>query len=589
MGCSQSANNSDAHQSLKGSSSPCDKYVFHNNHTHHHEHTAAVADSSKRAGTTDSASVVSASSGSPSERIEIEDIGEEHHFHRFRVNTIGFNATLHSHHADEEIPCIYSDWTASGRCYGPIEEVISRQIAPYVANTHTETSLLGHVMTAAYKRARNNIKRHVHANENDALIVCGSGMTGALNKFQSILGLKVHESLRSRILQELTEKVADSLHDDLPVVFITHYEHHSNQISWENALTEVVLVSPDKDGRVSVNNFEEAFLKYETRKYKYASISACSNVTGVITPFHAIAKVAHKHSVYCFVDFAASFGYVNVDMHPNDDPEAYLDAIFCSPHKLLGGPGSCGVCIFNKALYTLKKPDFCGGGTVNWTNPWGEQGYVSNIEDREDAGTPPFMQTIRAALAIQLKEEMSVEKIAAREHYINNMVFERLGHVENIHILAGHIKERISIFSIYIDGLHYNLLAKLLNDYYGIQCRGGCNCAGTYGHVLFGIDRGQSKAITDLIDKGDNSTKPGWCRLSFHPIMTNAEVNFVCDSVLHIANNHKELSKEYYYDARLNQFYFTCRCHQSDKGKMVTANEQEQWIQRIVDQVLYHI
>jgi selenocysteine lyase/cysteine desulfurase len=443
--------------------------------------------------------------------------------------------------------------------------------------------MLGHIMTSAYKRARVIIKKHVNADEDDVLLVCGSGMTGALNKFQSILGIKVHEQHRSQLLLHPNKD------EMLPVVFITHYEHHSNQISWENAfVSEVVIVPSDAEGRVSVTNFTKAFQSFHHYKYKIACISACSNVTGVYTPYHEIAKIAHENGVLCFVDFSASFGYVDIDMHPTtttttttgDDSSSsleYLDAIFCSPHKLLGGPGACGICIFNKRMYQLTKPDFCGGGTVNWTNPWGEQGYVDSIEEREDAGTPPFLQTIRCALAIQLKEKMTVSKLQAREHHINQIVFDRLlggGDCSNITILASQIKDRLSIFSIYIQGLHYNLLARLLNDYYGIQCRGGCNCAGTYGHILFNIDTEESHAITDRINQGDFSTKPGWCRISFHPIMTDKEVHYICDSVLHIAKTFKELSEGYIYDPVSNQF------------SLSSAGEDNKLIETMVDQIM---
>ena len=177
------------------------------------------------------------------------------------------------------------------------------------------------------------------------------------------------------------------------------------------------------------------------------------------------------------------------------------------------------------------------------------------------------MQTIRAALAIQLKEAMTVSHIHAREAEINTLVFQEWSNVPNLHILAAPstskdastsshaMQERLSIFSIYIDDFHYNLLAKILNDYYGIQCRGGCNCAGTYGHILFNIPKAQSKAITDRIDQGDNSTKPGWCRLSFHPIMTNAEIRFICQAVKEIAANTHEWKQCYTYDEKANLFH----------------------------------
>lgn len=491
-----------------------------------------------------------------------EDPDLEIYFHRFRIKTCGINATIQS--PQGRLPCIYADWTASGRCYSVIESKLQSELSQYVANTHTETSALGHLMTSAYKLARKTIRNHVNASPDDVLVAVGSGMTGALSKLQSILGMRIPERLRERM---------DYSDDDKPIIFITHYEHHSNQISWENCYADVVIVPPGNDGEVKPANFEASFKRYSKRRQKIAAISACSNVTGIRTPIHEIAKVAHQYDGLCFVDFATSFGYVNVDMHPTDgnNHEADLDAIYFSPHKLLGGPGSCGILVFHRKLYKLEKPDICGGGTVNWTNPWGEQGFVENIEEREDAGTPPFLQVMKVALAIMLKEEMGVENMLRRERCINAIVFKRLANSPNIHILAENQKERLCIFSVYIDGLHYNLLAKLLNDYYGIQCRGGCNCAGTYGHILFGINKDKSKLITDQIDRGDNSTKPGWCRISFHPIMTNDEVEFICHALKTIARDFPKMSPQYRYDSGSNQYSST--------------NADEQWSTRILSSI----
>jgi selenocysteine lyase/cysteine desulfurase len=490
------------------------------------------------------------------------------YFRKYRMNTAGYQALIETPFG--KMACVYADWTASGRCYLPIEQKLSTTLATYVANTHTETSALGHLMTSAYKRARQIIKKHVNASDEDVLVSVGSGMTGAVNKFQSILGFKIPEQHK-----DLVEYGKDD--PDRPLVLVSHYEHHSNQISWENTLAEVVIVPGNEKGLISPALFDKVVKKYAHRRMKIAAISACSNVTGVRSPFHEVAKVMHSNGGYCFVDFATSFGYVDVDMHPSDDPDKRLDAIYCSPHKLLGGPGSSGIVIFHRSLYRLKKPEFCGGGTVNWTNPWGEQGYVSNIEEREDAGTPAFLQTMKAALAIQLKEEMTTAKMLAREHYINSLVFNRLDKIKNLHILAPHIRtNRLSIFAIYIDDLHYNLLARLLNDRFGIQCRGGCNCAGSYAHFLFDIDAPGSKEITDLIDKGDFSSKPGWCRISFHPSMSNEEIHFTCNALIEIAKHHEQWVHAaypgYVYDSSANQFNSPCK---NDK----------RWINEIIDDI----
>ncbi|MCB0383055.1 MAG: aminotransferase class V-fold PLP-dependent enzyme, partial [Psychroserpens sp.] len=242
-----------------------------------------------------------------------------------------------------------------------------------------------------------------------------------------------------------------------------------------------------------------------------------------------IAELMHKHGGVCFVDFACSAPYVDIDMHPENEEQA-LDAIFFSPHKFLGGPGTSGVLVFNKKLYHNMIPDCPGGGTVSWTNPWGEHKYIDNIEDREDGGTPGFLQTIKTALAIKLKEAMGVEHILKREHELTSIIFNELSGIDNVNILAGQHQDRLGVISFYIDDLHYNLGVKLLNDRFGIQTRGGCSCAGTYGHFLLHVDQKTSHELTNEISIGDLVRKPGWIRMSIHPTTTNAEMEFVCDS-----------------------------------------------------------
>ena len=261
----------------------------------------------------------------------------------------------------------------------------------------------------------------------------------------------------------------------------------------------------------------------------------------------------HKNGGVCFVDFACAAPYIDIDMHPNDE-NAYLDAIFFSPHKFLGGPGTNGILLFNKKLYNNMIPDCPGGGTVSWTNPWGEHKYFDDIEDREDGGTPGFLQTIKTALTIKLKENMGVEKMLEREHEILNQVFKKLGNVPNINILAPQHKERLGVISFYIDDLHYNLGVKLLNDRFGIQTRGGCSCAGTYGHYLLHVDYETSHELTQEISIGDLARKPGWIRMSIHPTTTCSEIEFVCNSIIELSKHHEEWAKDYDYDRYTNEF-----------------------------------
>ena len=387
----------------------------------------------------------------------------ELYFKKFRDNIIGINQTFDSPFGEKKI--IYTDWTASGRLYRPIEEKLINKFGPFVANTHTETTVSGTAMTMAYHKARHIIKKHVNANENDILITDGTGMTGVVNKLQRILGLRVAENLKqfTNIPKELK-----------PIVFISHMEHHSNQTSWLETIADVVVVPANEEGLFCLENFKVLLEEYKDRSFKIASITSCSNVTGIETPYYEAAKIMHQNNGVCFVDFACSGPYVNINMH-SDDEEAYLDAIFFSPHKFLGGPGTCGVLVFNKNLYKNNIPDCPGGGTVRWTNPWGEHHYIDNIEDREDGGTPGFLQVIRTALSIQLKEEMGIKNILDREHEITEYIFDSLGDIENINILAPQHQNRLGVISFYINDLHYNLGVKILNDKFGIQTRGGCS------------------------------------------------------------------------------------------------------------------
>ena len=466
----------------------------------------------------------------------------EQFFSQFRDQIIGADQTFRSPYGVQNL--IYADWTASGRLYRPIEGKICNEFGPFVANTHTETSTSGAAMTLAYHEARNIIKRHVNANENDVLITTGSGMTGVVNKFQRILGLKVAENLKDYT----------NVPEDLkPIVFVSHMEHHSNQTSWLETIADVEVVPCNDVGLVCLKSFEKCIQKYEHRKIKIASITACSNVTGIKTEYHKVAKLIHKYNGLCFIDFACCAPYVDINMHPEIEEE-YLDAIFFSPHKFLGGPGSSGVLIFNKKLYKNTIPDNPGGGTVSYTNPWGQHDYFDDVETREDGGTPGFLQTIKIALSIQLKDKMGTDNIHLREEEINKVMFSTLESLNGVRILAPNHKERLSIFSFYFENYHFNLVVKLLNDRFGIQTRGGCSCAGTYGHFLLNVDQITSNRIKDEILHGCNTQKPGWIRLSLHPTITNSELDFICKSLNELTENIEDWSKDYEYESLKNDY-----------------------------------
>ncbi len=450
----------------------------------------------------------------------------EHYFSKIKNHIIGNNLTFSTPYGTKKL--LYADWTASGRLYKTIEEKITHKLGPYVANTHTESNITGTYMTKAYKEAKRIIKKHVHAGENDIILFDGFGMTAVVNKLQRIIGLKNSCSKK--------EKIA--------VVFVTHMEHHSNYLSWLETNADVIMVKPNNKGDVDIDHLESLLVEYKDIPLKIGAFTACSNVTGRKTNYHDLAKIMHKHKGYCFVDFAASAPYVSINMHPANKEER-LDAIYFSPHKFLGGPGTSGVLVMAKELIYSSIPDHPGGGTVDFTNEWGDILYKKDDEEREDGGTPGFLQAIKSALCIQLKEEMGVERIEQREKELVHLAITELKKLNKVRILEEENEDRLGIISIICEDIHYDLVVKLLNDRFGIQVRGGCSCAGPYGHYLLPITHKQSKELSKEIQDGDFSHKPGWVRISLHPTMSNEDVYYIVAAIKKIIIYQEEWKRDY--------------------------------------------
>ena len=466
----------------------------------------------------------------------------ESYFSKFRGNTIGVHHTFESAYGTQKI--IYADWIASGRLYVPIEDIVLNRIGPMIANTHSFSSETGKASTYAYQHARDLIKKHVNASDQDCLVATGTGMTAALSKLQRIMGLRAKDNIYNIKL---------NFDDERPVVFITHMEHHSNQVPWYETIADVVVLPADENNLVDPEILSKEIKKYAKRTLKIGSFTACSNVTGVITPYHELAKIMHQNGGFCFVDFAASAAYVQIDMHPAN-PEEKLDAIFFSPHKFLGGPGTCGILVFNEKLYQANFPDNPGGGNVKYTNPWGGYHYSDAIEVKEDGGTPGFLQVMRTALCLELKNQMGIENMKNREKELLDLCFSELQKIKGLSILGDLNTERIGCVSFTIEKIHYNLIVRLLNDRFGIQVRGGWSCASTYAHYLLGIDEEESKTMTKELLQKNLINKPGWVRVSLHPTMTNEELLFICDAIQKVAMRYEEWQEVYRYNPSNNEF-----------------------------------
>lgn len=474
---------------------------------------------------------------------------------------------------------VYCDYTASGRCLKFIEQYIAR-LQRHYANTHTEDDITGRSMTRLLRSAETAMKNAVNAGPDGRIISIGTGSTAAIDKFQQIVGIALPPATRHMLLQMLNsspdidnEKGFEAfIKERQPVVFVGPYEHHSNEVTWREGLATVIQVPVDKKGRIDLKHLE-ALLQdpaYQDRM-RIGSFSAASNVTGVISPVHTIARLLHKYDALACFDYAASAPYVDIDMNPDPGPEGgdpSLDAIFISPHKFIGGPGSAGVLIFNKKVYNKDlAPSVGGGGTVDYVSTSGHE-FLKDIEEREKAGTPGVLQIMKSALVFEVKEKIGVEQITKREKELYDRAVERWKKNPHISILGlENPDDRIAVISFNAkdpDGkyLHPKFVTVLLNDLFGIQSRAGCSCAGPYGHYLMGIDQDTSLRYKKLVVDGYCGIKPGWCRIGFHYTMDDAEADYLIDAVDFIGHHGHRFLKLYSFD--LHSGYWCHKNHKED-------------------------
>ncbi len=463
-------------------------------------------------------------------------------FTRIRQGMIGQDIVLDTPFGARKL--FYADYVASGRSYGPIEDIIRNRVLPLYANTHTESSATGRQSTAYREQARSIIARSINAGDKDAILFCGSGCTGAVDKLIRILRLSLPRGMqRFGIDTEIAP-------EKRPVIFIGPYEHHSNDVQWRETIADVITIAETKHGLPCLQDLRKQVEKYKNRPIKIGSFSACSNVTGILTPVQPIAKLLHEYDAMACFDFAASAPYEPIDMNP-EKGEA-LDAIFISPHKFIGGPGTPGLLVVKKKYVQNKTPVVPGGGTVSYVSPCA-QAYLSDIEHREEGGTPDIIGAIRAGLAFDLKDKVGADKIYNHELGFARQAIKRWSKNKNIQILGNAKAKRLPIFSFLIKSgkkyLHYNFVVALLNDLFGIQARGGCSCAGPYGHRLLDIDLETSREYEKVIATGVEILKPGWVRVGFNYFFSGDDAEFLLRAVEWIADNGVKMLPYYKFDA----------------------------------------
>ncbi len=413
---------------------------------------------------------------------------------------------------------------------------------PYYANTHTETSFTGAQTTLLREQAREIIRQAVNGTHEDKVIFCGSGATAAMNKLIDMLNLRLPKSLSDDFDLDGVIPVGQR-----PAVLIGPYEHHSNELPWRESIADVVVIPLDGKGQLDLAALEDALEKYIDRPLRIGSFSAASNVTGLKTDVLGVISILKRHGALAFFDYAAAAPYTGIDM--NGHPA--LDAVFISPHKFIGGPGTPGVLIVKDHLLKNPIPASVGGGTVTYVTPEDHQ-YVSDAERREEGGTPGIVESIRAGLVFKLQQDVGLQEIARREHAFIYRAIARLSQCENLEMLGPTDVPRLSILSLRFKrddkDLHYGFIVSLLNDLFGIQARGGCSCAGPYGHSLLGMDMKYSRALQSQIAAGNAILRPGWVRLNFNYFISEAEFDYLLGAIELVAKHAWRLLPYYRFD-----------------------------------------
>lgn len=441
----------------------------------------------------------------------------------------------------------YADYTASGRALSFIEDYVRDVVLPAYANTHTESSGTGLQTTRLREEARRIIHDAVGGDDDTVVLFTGAGATGAIDKLIGVLGLRIPSALEDR--WHLARHVPA---DQRPVVFVGPYEHHSNEIPWRESVADVVQIGQDADGGVSIDQLRRALETYAGRPLKIGSFSAASNVTGIVSDTYAIARLLHSRGALSFWDFAAAGPYVEIEMNPPGDPLASKDAIFLSPHKFIGGPSTPGVLVARRELFTNRVPDVPGGGTVAFVNPE-EHEYLADVEHREEGGTPAIVESIRAGLVFALKQAVGTDEIRRREDRLLERAVGAWSAEPALELLGNLQARRLSIVSFVVRSpsgryLHHNFVVAVLNDLFGIQSRGGCSCAGPYGHALLGIDLERSHEFEREISVGCEGIKPGWVRVSFNYFVSDTVADYIVEAVRMVARDGWRLLGDYRFD-----------------------------------------
>ena len=458
---------------------------------------------------------------------------------KIRSSVIGEGVLFNTPFGDK--PMVYADYTASGRALSFIEDAIQKQVLPYYANTHTETSFSGKQSTTFREQARASIHQALNTAQKHKVIFTGSGATAAINKLIDMLNLRLPRELDTQY--KFDQQIPESKR---PVVFIGPYEHHSNELPWRESIATLVVVPLTETGQIDQEYLEQQLVKYSDRPQLIGSFSAGSNVTGLKTNVGQVSKLLKRYNAMSCWDYAAAAPYVGIDMQRDE-----LDAVFISTHKFIGGPGTPGLLVVNSEKLSNKVPAVPGGGTVMYVSPQSHT-FIEDVERREEGGTPGIVESIRAGLVFKLQQSIGTQVIESLEHNLVNKAISTLSAQENFQLLGCASAERLSIMSFNIKHgssvLHYGFVVALLNDLFGIQARGGCSCAGPYGHELLNLSMQESGAIEGELHRGNMILRPGWIRVNFNYFIDENTFDYLTQAICVIAQHGWRMLSQYQFN-----------------------------------------
>ncbi|MEM9696567.1 MAG: aminotransferase class V-fold PLP-dependent enzyme [Myxococcota bacterium] len=428
---------------------------------------------------------------------------------------------------------LYADYVASGRALDPVEDFIRRDVLPFYANTHTEASYCGRATSRLREAVRARIAELVGAEGDCHVVFSGAGATSGINRLVAMLDV---------------ERAKHA------VVFIGPYEHHSNVLPWRESGADVREVRARPDGHLDLEDLARSLRRLGGADLVVGSFSAASNVTGIITDTDRVSQILRAHGAFAVWDYAGGGPYLPINMSSGDTSK---DAVVFSPHKFPGGPGASGILVVRDRVIRHQKPDITGGGTVSFVSPW-QHRYLDRLEARYEAGTPNIIGDIRAGLAMLVKHAIGLDTIAERDAQLRGRALRAFTD-PRLEVLERGATPALPIFSFRVRNdegelLHHQLVTRILSDFYGIQARGGCACAGPYAHALLRIDRTASEALLQQLQAGQELTKPGWVRFNLSYLHDEAEIAAILDAIAELPDRVGELAPLYQADPKTARF-----------------------------------